>query len=186
MIPQIIHREDDHYRLPILLKELGSQGITDFEFWPGIHDNLSAKRGINLAHKQIVEYAQLKKWSEVLIMEDDIRFCGEGAFAHYLKTKPESYDLYLGGIYLGELDENNKTRTFSGLHCYMVHSKFYDTFLSVSDDEHLDRILSNMGDYYVSYPFTSIQHNGKSSNTRKEENYDDLLQGRLLYNNFSL
>ena len=146
----------------------------------------SVKKGINLAHKQIVEYAKLKEWEDVLIMEDDIRFCGEGAFNYYLENKPKKFDIYLGGIYLGEIDEENKVKSFSGLHCYIVHSRFYDKFLSVPDDEHLDRILANMGEYYVSNPFTSIQYNGKSSQTKQEENYDNLLNGRILYNNFQL
>ncbi len=186
MIPQIIHRKEDTERLPRLLHELEQQGISEYELWDGIWDNYSTVRGINLAHKQIVDYARLKKLPEVLIFEDDIRFCGKGAFNHFLETKPESFDLYLGGIYLGDIDENNRTKSFSGLHCYIVHSRFYDTFLSTPDDEHIDRILSNLGEYYVSYPFTSIQYNGRSSNTKQDENYDTLLKGRLLYNNFQL
>lgn len=182
----IIHRPEDYERMPRLLKELEQQGIYDYKMWDGIYHRESVKKSINLAHKQIVEYARFLGEEEVLILEDDIRFCGEGAFSHYLKTKPEKYDLYLGGIYLGEINKNNQVRTFSGLHCYMVHSHFYDTFLSTPDDEHLDRILSNLGEYYVSYPFTSIQYNGKSSQSRKEENYDNLLNGRILYNNFQL
>lgn len=168
------------------MKELKQQGINEYDFWDGIWDIYSVQRGINQAHKEIVHWAKLKRLPEILIMEDDIRFCGEGAFNHYLQNIPEYYDIYLGGIYLGDLDEQNRTREFSGLHCYMVHSRFYDTFLSVPDDEHIDRALSNLGEFYVSYPFTSIQYNGKSSNTKKEENYDQLLVGRQLYNNFQL
>jgi len=186
MIPQILHMADHTERLPRLLNELENQGIAEYEMWEGIWNIYSTAAGINAAHKQIVDYARLKKWESVIIFEDDIRFCGEGAFNHYLEKIPKDYDIYLGGIYLGDLDDKNRTTAFSGLHCYMVHSRFYDTFLSVPDDEHIDRALSNLGEYYVSYPFTSIQYNGKSSNTKKEENYDNLLTGRLLYNNFQL
>ena len=186
MKANIIHDPNDIERLPRLLNELKQQGITNYELWDAVYDVVSVPKGINLAHKSIIAYAEYTGMPEVLIFEDDIRFCGEGAFDHYLKTKPEKYDLYLGGIYLGDLDEQNRTKTFSGMHCYMVHSRFYETFLSTPDDEHIDRILSGLGEYYVSYPFTSIQYNGKSSNTRKEENYDNLLQGRLLHNNFQL
>ena len=186
MRANIIHCENDYERLPRLLNELETQEITDYELWDGVFDTTSVKKGINAAHKQIVEYAKLKGWDEVLIMEDDIRFCGVGAFNYYLEKKPKEFDIYLGGVYLGEIDAENKVKSFSGLHCYIVHSRFYDKFLSVPDDEHLDRILANMGEYYVSNPFTSIQYNGKSSQTKQEENYDNLLNDRILYNNFQL
>jgi hypothetical protein len=186
LVPQIIHRQSDYDRLPRLFNELQTQGIVRFDFWEGVYDVMSVKRGINLAHKQIVLNAKQRNLEEVLIFEDDIRFCGNGAFDEYLRNKPVQYDIYLGGIYLGEIDQFNKVKSFSGLHCYCVHNRFFDKFLSMPDDEHLDRILENKGEYYVSYPFTSIQYNGVSSNTRKEENYDHLLNGRLLYNNFQL
>ncbi len=186
MIPQIIHSKDRTDRMSKLISELDEQKIYTYEIWDAVHDFMSVRKGINLAHKTIVDYARLKKWESVLIMEDDVRFCGEGAFNHFLETKPESFDIYLGGIYLGDIDENNRTKSFSGLHCYIVHSRFYNTFLSTPGDEHIDRILSNLGEYYVSYPFTSIQYNGRSSNTKQDENYDHLLSGRLLYNNFTL
>lgn len=186
MRANIIHCSNQSNRLPRLLKELEAQNITDYELWEGHHDRTSVVKSINLAHKQIIEYAQLAKWDEVLVMEDDIRFCGEGAFYYFLANKPKSFDIYLGGIYIGEPDENNKVRYFTGFHCYIVHSRFYETFLSTPTDQHIDRSLDNLGEYYVSNPFTSIQYNGFSSNTRKEENYNDLLQNRVLYNNFSI
>jgi len=180
----IIHCSNGSARLPRLLKELEGQNITDYELWEGYHDTTSVVKSINLAHKSIVEYAQLAKWEEVLIMEDDIRFCGEGAFESFLANKPQSFDLYLGGIYNGQLDENNKVKRFTGFHCYIIHSRFYETFLSTPSEQHIDVSLDNLGEYYVSYPFTSIQYNGFSSNSKKEENYDSMLQNRLLHNNF--
>lgn len=186
MTPQIIHCANQSNRLPRLLNELEGQGIKEFELWEGYHDKDSVVKSINLAHKSIVEYAQLAKWDECLIFEDDIRFCGAGAFQYYLNNKPTEFDLYLGGVYIGDPDENHTVNHFTGFHCYIIHSRFYQTFLDTPNDEHIDVALSNLGNFHVSHPFTSIQYNGFSSNTRKDENYDSLLQNRLLYNNFKL
>lgn len=186
MKANIIHSIYYQERLPRLLNELSSNGITDYELWEGIIDQKSSQKGINQSHKQIVEYAQLAKWDEVLIMEDDVRFCGEGSFEYFLQNKPESFDIYLAGIYMGEILPDNTVKTFSGLHCYIVHSKFYEKFLSTPTDAHIDRALSELGEFKVCNPFAAIQYNGFSSNTRKEENYDYLLNNRELYGNFVL
>lgn len=186
MIPQIIHDLNDIERHNRLIKELSLQGITEYEFWDAIYDRESVRKGINQAHKQIIDYAHLKRWDMVLVMENDVRFCGLGAFDHYIGNIPQDFDIYLGGIYLGEIGQNSITKRFSGLHCYIVHSRFYETFLSVPDDEHIDIAISELGVFKVSHPFTSIQYNGRSNNTKKYENYDHLLQNRILYNNFQL
>ena len=186
MRANIIHCQNNPQRLPILLNELAEQNITDYDIWDGIQDIYSVVRSINQSHKQIIKYAKLANWEEVLIMEDDIRFCGHGAFNYFLENKPKDFDLYIGGIYLGEPDQNNKVSYFTGMHCYIVSQKFYDIFLSTNPNEHIDIALKGLGDYYVSNPFTSVQYNGFSSNTRKEENYDFMFQNRQLYNNFQL
>lgn len=186
MKANIIHCNYYQDRLARLVDELDKNGIKDFELWDGIVDPKSNQKGINQSHKQIVEYAKLADWDEVLIMEDDVRFCGEGSFQYFLTNKPQDFDIYLSGIYMGEISENKTVKAFSGFHCYIVNSRFYDTFLSVPDDLHIDRALANLGTYKVCYPFAAIQYNGFSTNTKREENYDSLLDGRELYGNYSL
>lgn len=168
-------------RIPRLMTELSTQGILDYEFWPGVFVP-SIKRSINLAHKQIVYYAKIAEWDEVVIAEDDIKFTHPDSWKYFLKNKPEDYDLYLSMVYLGWPDENGIVKDFTGLTLYMVHSRFYENFLSVSEDEHLDRALSQAGGkFVVCNPFVAIQYNGHSSNTGKMENYDNLLAGRKLF-----
>lgn len=167
-------------RLPHLLNELITQGISDNELWEGIFLP-SVKKSINLAHKQIVEYAKLADWDEVAIAEDDIRFTHTNSWNYFLSNKPEDFDIYLGMIYLGEIDENNIVENFTGLTLYIVSKRFYDTFLSVPEDEHLDRALGGLGKFVVCYPFVAKQYNGFSSNTGKVENYDKLLENRKFY-----
>jgi len=177
----IVHNENDTERHFRLLKELAEQGIEKYEIFPAIHDISSVKRGINLAHKSVVEYAMVAGFDEVCVMEDDIRATSYGSWDYFLANKPEDFDLYLSGIYIGHIFPDNTVHSFSGFHCYIVKKKFYETFLSMPDDAHIDRVLEGQGKYVVCNPFAFIQYNGKSSNTGKYEVYDRLLDGRELY-----
>lgn len=160
------------------MKEIASQiGLSDFELWDGIYLP-SIKASINAAHKQIVRYAQLAGWDEVCIAEDDLIFSSPNSWEYFLEHKPKDFDLYLSMVYLGTPDENNEVKDFTGLTMYIVKSKFYEKFLSVPDDDHLDRLLAGLGKYVVCQPFVAKQSNGFSSNTGKEENYDELLRNR--------
>lgn len=167
-------------RLPLLHQELQRQQIPEHEFWDGIYLP-SVKASINAAHRQIVEFALLAGWEQVLIAEDDFVGTHENSFKFFLSNRPKDYDLYLSQVYLGQLDEENVTRDFTGMTLYMVHSRFYETFLSVDPDEHIDRALAGLGRYVVCNPFAFIQRNGWSSNTGKMEVYDPLLRDRKLY-----
>jgi len=165
-------------RLPKLLEELERQGIEDYEFWDAIYLP-SVKAGINAAHKQIVRYAQLAGWEEVCIAEDDLQFTNEKSWEYFLEHKPSDYHLYLSMIYLGEPDENNIVKEFTGLTLYIVKSDFYEKFLSVPGDDHIDHLLSKTGGkFVVCKPFVAKQFNGLSSNTGKWESYDKLLKNR--------
>lgn len=167
-------------RLPNLNKELEEQGILDYEFWPGVFLP-SVKASINAAHKQIVEYAKLAEWPEVRIAEDDLRFSGKGAWDYFLKQKPIDFDIYLGGVFLGDPDDNNIVKDFTGMTMYVVKQRFYDTFLSVPNDDHIDRLLGGLGRYVVCNPFVVTQYDGRSSNTGKHEAYGRLQESRNFY-----
>lgn len=180
LIPQIIHGGHSP-RIPILLNELQQQGITEFNIVEGIHDTKSVVRSINLSHKKIVQQALDEGLEFCIIFEDDIKFTDKGAWDYFLKQKPKHFDLYLGGIYLGDIDPDNTTKAFTALHCYIIHSRFYATFLSTPYNVHIDRSLDNLGKYVVCQPFVAIQANGYSSNTGKEETYENLYANRQFY-----
>lgn len=168
-------------RLPRLREQIQTQGIDECELWDGIFVS-SIKKSINLAHKQIVEYAMVAGFKETIIAEDDIKFTHSNSWKYFLSKIPDDYDLFLSMVYLGQPDENGIVKDFTGLTLYIVHSRFYETFLSVPEDEHLDRALSQTnGKFIVCNPFVAIQYNGHSSNTGKIESYDSLLAGRELY-----
>jgi hypothetical protein len=159
--------------------ELERQGITTYLIWPSIHD-LSAAKGVSRAHKQIVRWAKEQELAQVTIMEDDIKFPGPNGYKWYLNNMLKNFDLYLGGIYRGEIIEG-KVKDFSSLHLYTISAKFYDTFLSVDESKHLDTALANLGDYHVCYPFAAIQYSGYSDVERGPTNFEGLLKNKLIY-----
>jgi hypothetical protein len=114
-----------------------------------------------------------------MIGEDDLKFSSPGAWKYFLEKKPKDFDIYLGGIFLGQPDENNIVKEFTGMTLYCIHSRFYDTFLNTPEDEHIDRALGNLGKYVVCNPFVVTQWDGWSSNTGKMETYKDLQAGRI-------
>lgn len=166
--------------MPRLQEELKSQELSDFEFWDGIYLP-SVKKSINLAHKQIVEYAAIAGFNEVCIAEDDVKFTHPNSWNYFLENKPKYFDIYLSMVYLGQPDANGIVKDFTGLTLYIVAKRFYETFLSTPEDEHLDVALAGLGTFVVCDPFIAIQYNGWSSNTGKLEEYDTLLKDRKLY-----
>jgi hypothetical protein len=177
----IIHLKHRNDRLKNLIKELDNQSITEYLIWDGVLDLENPSKGISLAHKQIVQMAQKDDSPSVLIAEDDIKFTSKGAFKYYLVSEPKDYDLYLGGIYYGNIKSDNSVEDFAGLTLYMIHSKFYETFLSIPDNLPLDRGLIKKGFYQVCIPFVATQYNGYSDNKKAFRNYDIYLKGRELY-----
>lgn len=178
----VINMPNDTERLKRLVVELSNQGIDQYTIFPGIHDRRSVKAGINLAHKSVIEYAKEAGFEEVCVMEDDLKACHPtDSWRYFLNQKPKYFDIYLSGIYMGEILPGNVVKNFCGFHCYIVHQRFYDTFLSTEEDAHIDQALAGLGKYVVCEPFAFVQYEGVSSNTGKFESYDRLLQGRSLY-----
>jgi hypothetical protein len=181
----VIISQDRPERKQSIIKELETQGILyDVDFFPSVYDKIGVKQGINRAHKQVIKIAKVADVESCIVIEDDCRFMGEGAFRYFLDNTPEQYSIYLSGIYVGDIKEDNSVTSFSGFHCYRVHSSYYDTFLSVSEDEHIDQGQAGKGRFYVCNPFAAVQWNGYSHQTRQEENYDSLLIGRRFYNDY--
>lgn len=181
MTINIIHLSDRLDRKKSLKKELTEQCILDYKIWGGIIDLKNPARGISKAHKQIVKYARNNSFKEILIAEDDLKFTSKGAFNFFLQNKPKDFDIYLAGIYFGELNTDSTVKDFSGLTCYIINQRFFDIFLSMPEDENLDRSLKNKGKFVVCNPFTVIQYNGFSDNVKRDCNYDSYLQGRKLF-----
>lgn len=179
----IIHDDNQFKRLEVLKRELETQGITDYKIWDAVHSDTIIK-SISLAHKQIVQWAKDNELPFVIIAEDDLQFFDAGAYDYYMNTFPADYDIYLAGIFLGVLNDDNTVAAFTGMSLYTVHQNFYNTFLSLNENEHIDQALKNKGKYVVCNPFTVRQHNGVSSQSGGQHcNYDQMFVNRQLYKN---
>jgi hypothetical protein len=162
-------------------KELERQGIEEFGRLVPVYAE-SVEKSINLTHKQAVRLAKHKGLTEVCIMESDVIFPAADGWRYFLANKPVVFDLYLAGVYSSSMESFRSLRPVladsiipivqvNGMHCYIIHSNYYDTFLGTRDDEHIDAAQVK-GNYKVCYPFAAIQRPGWSANNKKEVDYN--------------
>jgi hypothetical protein len=172
-----------------LQKELIVQGI-DYQYWPAIHEPNDPVVSINLSHKEIVSYANRQDMPEICIMEEDVMFTAPDGWQYFLTHKPAEFDLYLGGAYgLSEAEYACvasgsgpvRIERFAGLHCYMISQRYYDTFLNLPTQMHIDN-QPGMGVFYVCAPFAALQHPGWSSNVRRlDTDYNCNISPQCIY-----
>lgn len=146
------------------------------QFWEGVIQNKKPCKNISQAFKKVVSWAKEKKLLRVIIGEDDLLFTAPGAWQYYLDNMPKEFDLYLGGIYAGQIEENRIMNGYSGHTLLTVHERFYDFFLSANEEDHLDRWLGNFAFqklYIVTDPFVVLQSGGFSDNKRSIQFYEE-------------
>lgn len=170
-------------------KEVRQQGFLA-EFWPCLHDSNSVVRSINLSHKQIVQWAKDSGLTEVCIMEEDVWFPASDGWQYFLHNKPaEDFDLYLAGCYglnplalrrIGKEAGAAEIHNFVGLHCYIIRECYYDKFLALPEDQHIDH-QPGLGVFYVCYPFAALQHPGWSANNKREVDYNQQIAKEHIY-----
>lgn len=165
----IIHDPKQVEREQKLEEEVSRVGI-NVKLWESVKcDNVVT--GISRAHKQIVLWAKENGKEEVIIAEDDFYFpAGRGGFEYFVAQKPDEYDVYLAGVYMGNkrLPMNRELFQFSGMHFYFVHSRFYDKFLELDETQSIDNAISALAlvgeaKVYSLYPMAAIQHENVSS-----------------------
>lgn len=187
MIPHIISdpsapikRGSGELRIDRLKKEMERQGIVEYRLWPAIsYANLPRRTGISHSHKAIVKWAMEEGLPEVCIFEDDIRFPAIDGFQYYLSKKPKTeYDLYLGCVYRGEIDENFVTKRYTGQICCTISERYYELFLATDDRVDIDGGQAFRGLFYVCYPFACLQYNGFSINLQENVDHNYLLVGK--------
>lgn len=120
---------------------------------------------ISKAHKKIVQRAKDWGMERVVIAEDDINFLGEGCLRYFLDNVPDEFDIYTGSAFQIQY-EGEKVIGFEGLTLYMVNEKFYETFLSLPEDEQLDVVLSGKGNYKLSPKIVAGQIRSFSDNKK--------------------
>lgn len=149
----IIHDNRFFERFGLLMYELERQGITDFKIWDAIIDRKTVVESINASHKMIVRWAKENNLKEVLIAEDDLMFPNQNGFKYFMDNKPEKYDVYIGGSYL--IDNrikyekpNVKVPEWAGNQLVMISERYYDTFLNLPDETHIDSVQQSFGSIF--------------------------------------
>lgn len=164
-----------------LLQEFEQQGIHYYKFWEATVDKNSVVGSINASHKTIVRWAKESKMPEVCIAEQDLWFPADDGWGYFLSQKPKEYDLYLSATYIIPI-ENQKV---CGFHLYFVSERFYDQFLSVPDESHIDTSVGDLkGKFVFCYPFAALQNPGFSANNRAVVNYNSILKEEDVYGKF--
>jgi hypothetical protein len=163
-----------------IVRQSKEQGFA-VRFWPGvIKEGQPRHKNIADAFKQIVRHAITNDLPHVTIAEDDCLFTAPIAWTYFRAQKPNLFDLYLGGIYAGNLvaTEGRKklysiSNGFSGITLVTINQCFYNEFLTTNcDEQHLDRVLGMSAykrKFFVCRPFCCKQITPTySENMRKE------------------
>ena len=161
-------------KYPLLIEELIRQHILDHFIWDACIE-YDVVKSISESHKRIVQYAKDSGLPEVCIAEDDVSFPNQNGFEWFLKNKPVLYDLYSSCNYIGKKPVGQKgafrSDTLVGFQLYMVHSRYYDTFLATTDKDHIDSAQRSKLMYFC-YPYAAIQRAGWSANNKMKVDYN--------------
>lgn len=170
-IIHLSHRQD---RMSVLMEELRIQNIKQTRIWEGIIDEHFPTNGILKAHQQVVLFAKQTRLKQITIAEDDIRFTAKLAYDHYLSNQPEDFDIYLGGITWGVINEDRSVFDFSGTSLYTIRERFYNAFLALQPGLDFDRQLAGRGKFIVCDPMVALQHDGYSDNQKRHIDFGPL------------
>lgn len=177
-----IHRFREE-RILSICKQSKEHGFA-VKFWEGVVDKRGGFYGINQSFKNIVAWAKEQKLKYVFIGEDDLTFSSPGAWQYFLDNMPEEFDIYSGGIYSGHVENGRILTGYSGNTLIVVHENFYDTFLAIRPDNHLDRELGMMAhkkNFRIVEPFVVYQIQGYSDNHRRETKHESYLEKMKLF-----
>lgn len=181
MIVNIIHCPDRKDRHELLLKEIEQQKF-EYRIWECIKKFPKPKQNIREAHLQVVRWAKENSQEEVIIMEDDCHWVVPGAFDYYISKKPISYDLYLSSVMWGRLNADNTINDYAGNQGYMIHQRYYNTYLESDPNRDIDRAQKGRGIFKVCNPFATMQAETLSDNTKKIHRQAKLYLNKVIYN----
>lgn len=184
MIPNILYDDRRAERYEPLLAELKRQGIHEYRIWKPV-EAPTVVESINRSHKAIVGWAKEMGLPRVTIFEDDVYFPAADGWRYYLANMPETFDLYSGGTYIGDMNNPNR---LCGFHCYTVNETFYDRLLAIPDKVHIDSYVDERvtGIYRVCRPMAALQRAGWSSNNRAMVDYNTVLNPNDIYTGATL
>lgn len=173
-------------RLELFNKEFNYISDSSPQIVNGVIDPNPIK-GIGQAHINCILIAKQKEYEHVIIMEDDCVFQGKEKTLDYINkcllNAPNDWDILLGGVYYSKQRSPfneywERVGEFCGLHFCIVNSKAYDKILEYDFTQHIDRWMNinNRLNCYVAKKFFATQRDGFSDNTKKKEDYKNLLK----------
>jgi hypothetical protein len=144
---------------------------------------------ITRGYKKIIKFAKDNKLKYCISCEDDCFFYGDNkAFQYFIDNIPPSYDLYMGCLYHGDVDNNNRViNGMSGSHTLIItHSRFYDFVLNeMPDNCYQDRYMGDFAhkyEYYVCPLIVCGQKAGYSFHKKSNHHgYEVYLENRKVY-----
>lgn len=145
-------------------------------YWPSI-PHINSVTSISNSHKQIVAFAKKNGLHEIAIAEDDVLFTSINSWNFFLQNKPNDFDIYLGGVYMGIPFPDNTLYSFCGMHLYIIHERFYDQFLLSPENKSIDRAQDGAGKFVLCNPLVAKQRNGYSFHRKAHVNDDKYLKG---------
>lgn len=164
-----------------LRDELNRQSILDYRLWEATVLPESVPASISASHRKIVQEAKDLGLPECCIWEEDCMLKGTASWMMFIMAKPEMFDMYLAGcynpVYRDDSDVKHLVRkvdAFVGLHCYIISSRYYDTFLVTPPNMHIDTAQANRGLFYVCNPMVAFQRPGWSANNKKDVDYNKM------------
>lgn len=162
--------------------ELNRQRISDYVIVAAIIDKPTVPASINASHKTIVQHAKDNDLPEICIFEDDCMFTTPTGFQTFLASIPQHFDLYLGGCYSPDQQAINSLKdskdpaieinNFTGMHCYIIRKQYYERFLALPSDGHIDVLQAGHGKFFVCNPMVALQRPGWSATAQKEVDYN--------------
>ena len=167
-----------------LIQEFYEQGITDFKFWDAIVLTDSVVKSINSSQKMVIKWAKDNNIEMCCVIEQDATFSSYKSWQYFLEQMPNYFDIYLGCSYIKDINPNTEVvnNLICGFHLYVVHSSFYDAFLSVPDDAHIDTAVGDLkGNAVFCKPFVALQRSGFSANNKAIVNYNLVLSEEDIY-----
>lgn len=173
----IINLPHRKQRKSSLIDHLYDYGISNYVFWDGVFAPQQMPFiSISQAHKKIVQDAKQRNLDHVIIAEDDLRFSSPNSMKYFIDNKPQSFDLFFGMVYTGNIQDGRITHGFSGMQFYMVHSRFYDRFLQSPNTKHIDVWLGEQChkyEFYCCEPFICFGQSGHSDNFNRQWLFDE-------------
>lgn len=170
---------------PRLIGEFIKQTVTPkYKFWNCIINRDSVVKSINASHKMIVNYAKDNNLPFVCIAEQDLEFTCNKAWQYFLEQIPKDFDIYLGCSYIKNVNPNTAVvdNFICGFQLYILNQRYYDAFLSVPDDQHIDTAVGDLkGNVVFCKPFVALQRSGFSSNNNAIVNYNAVLNEEDIY-----